>query len=94
MLSRLICRHTQWSVVSGASHWSRSCDKNCRGPLRVKILTDGVKQSGAGRLDHHVGVEEDGLEQRLGERGQLGDQRGQPEVDTEAIVGKVTYPDN
>ena len=52
-----------------------------------------MKQGGAGWLDHDVGMEEDCLEQRLGEGGELGDQRGQSEVDTEAIVGKVTYPD-
>ena len=57
-------------------------------------LTEWVEQSGAGGLDHHVGVEEDSLEQRLGEGGQLGDQRGEAEVDAESIVRKVTYPEH
>ena len=57
-------------------------------------LTDGVEQSGAGGLDHHVRVEKDSLEQRLGEGGQLGDQRGEPEVDAESIVRKVAYPEH
>ena len=58
------------------------------------ILTDGAEQGGAGGLDHHVWVEEDRLEQRLGEGGQLGDKCCQPEVDTETIVRKVAHPDH
>ena len=62
--------------------------------LVIMSLTDGVEQGGAGGLDHHVRVEEDSLEQGLGEGGQLGDQRGEAEVDAESIVRKVAYPEH
>ena len=58
------------------------------------LLTYGLDQSGAGGLDHHVRVQQDSLQQGLGEGGQLGDQRGEPEVDAESIVRKVAYPEH
>ena len=62
--------------------------------VTLLILTDGAEQGGAGGLDHHVRVEEDRLEQRLGEGGQLGDKGCQSEVDAETIVRKIAYPDH
>ena len=50
--------------------------------------------SGAGGLDHHVRVQEDSLQQGLGEGGQLGDQRRQSQVDPQAIVWKLADPKN
>ena len=89
--------HSWWSLVTGASQTLPGAPDT--GPWAHDTcyflsLTDGVEQSGAGGLDHHVRVEEDCLEQRLGEGGQLGDQRGEAEVDAESIVRKVAYPEH
>ena len=97
ILSRLMFGHSWWSLVTGASQTLPGAPDT--GPWAHDTcyflsLTDGVEQSGAGGLDHHVRVEEDCLEQRLREGGQLGDQRGEAEVDAESIVRKVAYPEH
>ena len=58
----------------------------------MTILTYCLYQGGAGWLDHQVRVEEDCLQQRLGEGGQLGHQRRQSEVDAQPIVRELSDP--
>ena len=55
-------------------------------------LTDSLEECGAGGLDHHVGVEQHRLEEGLGEGGQLGDQRGQPQVRPQTVVRQAAHP--
>ena len=59
----------------------------------TSILTYGLYEGGAGGLDHQVGVEEDGLEERLGVGGQLGDQGRQAEVDRQSVIRELTHPE-
>ena len=56
------------------------------------VLTYGLYESGAGWLDHHVRVQQDGLQQGLRVGGQLGDQRSQSQVDPQAVVWKLANP--
>ena len=86
--------HSWWSLVSGASQTLPGAPDSDTCHHVIMSLTDGVEQGGAGGLDHHVRVEKDSLEQGLGEGGQLGDQRGEAEVDAESIVRKVAYPEH
>ena len=58
------------------------------------ILTYCLYQGGAGRLDHHVRVEQDRLQQGLGVGGQLRHQGCQSQVDPQAIVWKLADPKN
>ena len=57
------------------------------------LLTYGLDEGGAGGLDHHVRVQEDSLQQGLGEGGQLGDQRRQSKVDPQSVVRELTDPE-
>ena len=59
----------------------------------MDILTYGLYEGGAGGLDHQVGVEEDGLEERLGVGRQLGHQGRQAEVDCQSVIRELTHPE-
>ena len=59
----------------------------------MDILTYGLYEGGAGGLDHQVGVQEDGLEERLGVGRQLGDQGSQSEVDCQSVIRELTHPE-
>ena len=68
------------------------CLVNYRISALKTSLTDSLEECGAGGLDRHVRVEQHRLEEGLGEGGQLGDQRSQPQVRPQTVVRQAAHP--
>ena len=64
-----------------------------RADLPPFLLTYGLYEGGAGRLDHHVRVQQDRLQQGLRVGRQLGHHRSQSQVDPQAVVRKLGNPE-
>ena len=65
-----------------------------RADLPPFLLTYGLYEGGAGRLDHDVRVQQDRLQQGLRVGRQLGHHRSQSQVDPQAVVRKLGNPED